>query len=302
MSEILCIGEPLFELNQQADGTFLPGFGGDVSNVAIAAARQGASVGMISRVGHDLFGKQFLDLWEREAVDRKLVTIDTEAPTGVYFVIHDKDGHHFEYRRKGSAASRLRPRDIPEEAVRRAGIVHASGISLAIGSGPRDAVFRAIEIARNSGTTVSFDPNLRLALWPLDRARVETDRAMRQCDIALPSLEDARFLTGKTDPDKIVDFYLELGVDVVALTLASNGALIATRKDRQFVGGRDAKVLDATGAGDCFSGAMLAQLAMGVHPFEAGAYATVAATLSTSGYGAVAPIPHRQEVLEAIRE
>src|SRR5207244_9822402 len=87
--EIVALGEPLVEFNQiHADDphTYLQGFGGDTSNMAIAAARLGAHAGYITRVGDDAFGRMFLTLWEHEHVDTRGVTIDRAAPTGVYFV------------------------------------------------------------------------------------------------------------------------------------------------------------------------------------------------------------------------
>lgn len=294
--QILCLGEPLYELNQRADGTFLPGFGGDTSNVAISAARQGARVGYISRVGADSFGDAFIDLWNAEGVDITHVTRDRAAPTGIYFVTHDHNGHHFSYRRAGSAASKMVPADVPLETIRAARILHVTGISQAIGDGPADAVFTAIEAAKAAGVTVSYDTNLRLNLWPLDRARAVIHAAMSRCDIARPGMEDAAHLTGLTDPDKVADYYLTLGARIVALTLGGDGALIATPDERRRVGGQKVKPVDATGAGDCFGGAFLAELAAGRDPWAAAYYANAAAALSTQGYGAIAPIPRRADV------
>ena len=138
--------------------------------------------------------------------------------------------------------------------------------------------------------------NLRLKLWPLDRARAVTHAAMSRCQIVLPGQDDARTLTGLSDPEAIADFYLELGADTVALTLGAEGTLVATRDDRRRVPGRKVTPLDATAAGDTFDGAFLAELAAGRDVFEAARYANAAAALSTRGCGAVAPIPRRDEV------
>jgi len=86
MPDIVAIGEPLVEFNQarSADpAAYLQGFGGDTSNMAIAAARLGADVGYVTRVGNDRFGRMFLDLWRSEGVDASGVAVDPEAPTGV---------------------------------------------------------------------------------------------------------------------------------------------------------------------------------------------------------------------------
>jgi 2-dehydro-3-deoxygluconokinase len=295
--EIICFGEPLMELNQAEGGDhYLAGHGGDTSNCAIAAARQGARVGYLTALGSDEFGQSFLDLWAREGVDNSRVLRKAEAQTGIYFVNHGEAGHSFSYRRAGSAASRITSEDVPEDYIARANILHVSGISQAISDSACDAVFHAMEIARANGVKVSYDPNLRLQLWPLDRARAVIHGAMASCNIALPGLEDAQRLTGLEAPEAIADFYLSLGAEIVVLTLGPDGALVATGGERRLIPGRKVAAVDATAAGDTFDGAFLAEYLRGADPFRAADYANAAAALSTQGYGAVAPMPARLQV------
>jgi 2-dehydro-3-deoxygluconokinase len=299
--DILCIGEPLAEFNAtRSDGGYLFGFGGDTSNAAIAAARQGAAVGYVTALGDDEAGRAFRELWSREGVDASAVRIDADRPTGIYFVSHGAKGHVFSYMRQGSAASRLSERDLPPKLIQDAKALHVSGISQAISSSACDAVFAAIERAKSAGVIVSYDSNLRLKLWPLARARAIIHAAMAMCDIARPGLDDASALTGLSDPDAIADFYLRLGAKIVALTLGRDGALVATPQERRRVATIAVDFVDATGAGDCFDGAFLAEYLVTADPFEAGRYAAVAAALSTRGFGAVAPIPRRAEVEAAL--
>jgi 2-dehydro-3-deoxygluconokinase len=300
--DILCFGEPLLEFNQQPDGRYLPGHGGDTSNCAIAAARQGARVGFFTHLGKDSFGNSFMELWQREGVSAETVRQVDDAHTGIYFVSHGANGHEFNYMRAGSASSRVTPADLPQDAIRSASILHVSGISQAISPNAADSVFAAIALARDAGRKVSYDTNLRLKLWPLERARAITHAAMAQCHIALPGLDDARQLTGLEAPDAIVDFCLALGAEIVALTLGADGTLVATATDRATIKGRRVEAIDATAAGDTFDGAFLARLAAGDTPFEAARYANAAAALSTQGYGAVAPMPHRAAVEAFLRE
>jgi 2-dehydro-3-deoxygluconokinase len=300
-ADIVAIGEPLYELNQAPGETvFRPGFGGDTSNAAVAAARQGAKVAYVTAVGADQFGDAFLGLWKGEGIDVSGVKKSPVAHTGLYFVSHGPSGHVFSYMRAGSAASRITPEDVPEALIRGARVVHASGISLAISSSAADAVLAAFKAARAANVAVSFDTNLRLRLWPLERARVMIHAAAGLADILRPSLDDARQLTGIDDADGIADFYLGLGPRVVALTLGGDGALIATKEKRERIAPRPAKLVDATGAGDMFTGAFLAEYLRTGDPFAAGRYANVAAALSTEGYGAVAPMPKRAAVEAAL--
>jgi 2-dehydro-3-deoxygluconokinase len=190
--------------------------------------------------------------------------------------------------------------DVPADYIGAARVLHVSGISQAISSSAADAVFAAIDIAKRSNVLVSYDTNLRLKLWPLQRARAVIHEAMKSADIALPGLDDARTLTGLEAPDAIADFYLRLGAGVVALTLGKQGALIATPKRRERIASMPVDAVDATGAGDAFDGAFLAELLETTDPFKAARFANVAAALSTRGYGAISPLPTRAQTLAAL--
>lgn len=296
MTALLCLGEPMVEFNQQPDGRFLLGHGGDASNCAIAAARSGASVGVVTALGQDAFGDSFMALWAENGVDARLVQRRDDGHTGVYFVTHGPEGHAFSYLRAGSAASRMGPGDLPLDAIRAVRCLHLSGITLAISAESCDAGFAAIEAARAAGVAVSFDTNLRLRLWPLARARALIGAAMGMCDIALPGLDDARQLTGLDDPQAIAEHYLAAGARIVALTLGAQGTLVATPERSERIAAFPVEAVDATAAGDTFDGAFLAEWLRHGDPFAAARYANAAAALSTQGYGAVAPMPRRETV------
>ena len=300
MLDLIALGEPMVELNQTQGRDYMPGFGGDTSNAIIAAARQGANCGYLTAIGADRFGSDFLALWAREGVHTTHVKISREAPTAVYFVHHGVQGHEFSYLRAGSAASQYSAEDLPLDAIGAARCLHVSGISQAISPRAADAVFAAIDTARTAGRLVSYDTNLRLKLWPLTRARAIIHEAMKSATIALPGLDDAEQLTGLSDPDKIADFYLHLGAKIVALTLGKAGALIATPDQRQRVPSIKGDAVDATGAGDTFDGAFLAEYLRCSDAFAAGRYANIAAALSTQGFGAIEPIPTRIQVEERL--
>ena len=299
--DVVALGEAMLEFNQtQAhEPNYLQGFGGDTSNAAIAAARAGARTAYLTRVGADTFGNALLELWKREGVNTAAVQRDEGAPTGIYFVTHGKAGHEFSYLRAGSAASCMTPKWLDAgatDAISSAHILHLSAISLAISPGACDTAFAAMDLARTSGTRVSFDSNLRLKLWPLARAQACIAHAVSMCDIFLPSLEDMVTLTGLTEPGAIVDWSHAHGAHTVVLKLGAEGALVSDGVRRQSVPGQRVNVVDATGAGDCFCGNLLARMALGDDVFVAAAYANAAAALSVQGYGAVAPMPSAAQV------
>ena len=298
--DVIALGEAMIEFNQaHADdpSTWLQGFGGDTSNMAIAAARLGARTGYVTRVGGGAFGRRLVELWTREQVATDGVAVDDDdAPTGVYFVSHGAGGHEFSYLRTGSAASRMTAAALPLALLRDTRVLHLSAISQAISASACDACFAAIDAARAGGARVSYDTNLRLKLWPLARARAITFETLRVADFALPSLDDASRLFGTEDPARIVDACHALGATVVVLKLGSAGCLVSDGKRNERLPGERVDAVDATGAGDCFDGAFIARVTAGDDVFAAARFANAAAALATTGYGAVAPLPRRDDV------
>ena len=298
--DVVALGEAMVEFNQTLPGQpqYLQGCG-DTSNAVIAAARAGARTAYLTRIGDDSFGRWLLELWRGEGVDTAAVEVDSTQPTGIYFVTHGPQGHEFSYRRAGSAASRMTPGWLSggaAEAIRQAKVLHVSGISMAISSGACDTVLAAMRIAREAGTLVSLDSNLRLKLWPLEKARAALRSAIAQTDIFLPSLEDLVTLTGITDPDALVDWSHEAGAASVVLKLGGDGALASDGVRRERIAAHAVTLVDATGAGDCFCGNLLARLAAGDPLFEAARWANAAAAFAVQGFGAVAPLPRPAQV------
>lgn len=297
--DIVALGEAMVEFNEArgADSrTWLQGFGGDTSNMAIAAARLGAKSGYVTRVGNDAFGQRLLALWRDEGVSTSGVTVDDDAPTGVYFVSHSVQGHEFSYLRSGSAASRMTPASLPLAVLRATRVLHLSAISQAISSSACDACFAAIDAARAAGARIAYDTNLRLKLWPLARAKAIIHETLRMADWALPGHDDAKLLFDDADPARIVDACHALGCRVVVLKLGRDGCLVSDGDRRERIEAVRVDAVDATGAGDCFDGAFAARMIKGDDPFTAVRYANAAAALATTGYGAVAPLPRATDV------
>jgi 2-dehydro-3-deoxygluconokinase len=297
--DLVALGEPLIEFNQtrpdDAAG-YRQGFGGDTSNCTIAAARLGARTAYVTRLGDDAFGRMFIALWRSEGVDVGGVGIDTDAPTGVYFVTHAAHGHEFSYLRAGSAAAHIRPTDLPLDVIRAATVLHVSGISQAISASACDTVFAAIDAARSAGAKISYDSNLRLKLWPLPRARAVIAETIALCDWFVPSRDEAAQLSGADQPQAILDWCHARGAPLVALKMGADGCWVSTGSTRDLVPGNRVNMVDATGAGDCFDGAFAVRLVAGDTPLEAARYANAAAALATTGYGAVSPLPRHGDV------
>ena len=296
--DVVCLGEPMYEFSQLPDDRrrWLQGYGGDTANAAVAAARQGARVAYFTRLGDDQFGREFLALWREERVDASNVQIDKDAHTAAYFVSHGPQGHVFSYLRKGSAASRMRPADLPLELIRRAKFFHASGISQAISADACDTVFAAMDAARAARVQVSYDTNLRLRLWPLARAQAVIEAAIARCDVLFMSIEEGEQLGAGSDPAQVLAWCHAHGAPRVALKLGKHGAIGSDGTRTLTIAGHAVQAVDATGAGDCFAGALLARLASGDDFWRALHYANAAAALTCTGYGAVAPLPRPDAV------
>jgi len=179
-------------------------------------------------------------------------------------------------------------------------VLHLSGISLAISASAMETCAAAIDLARAAGVKVSFDTNLRLKLWPVERACKAISGVIARADICLPSHDDLAMLTGLDAPEAMIDHCLGLGAGIVALKHGARGAWIADANRRVHVPPHPCRPVDATGAGDTFGGAFVARIVAGDDLESAGRYAAAAAALSTEGYGAVAPIPHAARVREAL--
>jgi 2-dehydro-3-deoxygluconokinase len=305
--DLVCLGEAMVEFNQSRDEPmrYTAGFGGDTSNCAIAAARIGARSGYITQLGDDVFGAQLLALWRDEGVDTSGVRVVNGADTGVYFVTHGAQGHSFTYRRTGSAASRMAPDDAafaPRlRVVERARTLHVSGISQAISASACATVFAAIDQARAQRARVAYDLNFRPRLWSAQAARPVVERTVGLVDIFLPSVDEVALLAGTRTPEEALRWAHDLGAPTVLLKLGAEGCWVSQRSGVTRLPPYPVSPVDATGAGDCFAGTLLARLAAGDDIVDAARAANVAAALSTLGIGAVAPLPPWPQVRAALR-
>lgn len=279
---------------------FERGWGGDTSNALVAVARLGKKAGYITRVGDDEFGECFLEMWQREGIDTSNVIVEKGGFTGIYFITLINGGEHeFTYYRENSAASHLSPSDVDPNYIRRSKIFHSSGISQAISESCREAVFKAAEIAKKAKVLFSYDPNVRLKLWPINTARAVINYTLDLADVVMPSLEDAKLITGFNSPEKAAEAVLKRGPSIVAIKLGAQGCFVATEREKIFTPSFQMdKVVDTTGAGDTFTGAFLVALLEGWDPAKAARFANATAALKTLGRGAVTPLPTWKEVEE----
>ncbi|MEN9762846.1 MAG: hypothetical protein RI906_2672 [Pseudomonadota bacterium] len=300
-ADIVALGEPLIEFSQiKGEPTYRFGFGGDTSNFAIAAARVGARTAYLSRVGDEPFGRALLNLWNREGVDCSAVELDTEAPTGIYFISYDGSGHHFSYRRTGSAATRMQLNEGFVAAIRSARWLHVSGITQAISTQACDTALQAMALAREAGVRVSYDLNFRPRLWPAARAAAIARASLAYTDLFLPSIDEAQTVLGVGSAQALVDWALAQGARAVAVKRGELGACVSTGQNLVDIPAWPVQAVDATGAGDCFGGVTVARLLAGDDLATAARAGAVAAALATRGFGAIDPLPRWPDIAECL--
>ena len=233
------------------------------SNVAIGLSRLGFKVAWLSRVGADSLGRFVIDTLEKEGLDCRHVDIDVAHPTGFQLKSRTEDGSDpvVEYFRRGSAASHLSPQSIVPQLLN-ARHLHATGIPAALSASARQLSLELMTRMRDAGRSVSFDPNLRPSLWASTQRMVtETNRLAALAHWVLPGLSEGRLLTGFEDPADIAAFYLDQGVEAVAIKLGPHGAYYRTHQDQGFVAGVPVQaVVDTVGAGDGFAVGMISAL------------------------------------------
>ena len=193
--------------------TFTRALAGAETNVATGLARLGHRTGWIGRVGDDPFGRFALAELAAAGIDISTVTIDADAPTGFQLKSYADGGDpDVVYFRANSAGSRLAPSAALDSYIANARHLHLTGIPLALSASTRAFAFRAVDVARAAGLTISFDPNLRPGLWSSPEEMVAIVNAMAsRADWVLPGIGEGAILTGRTEAAGIAAYYLDHG-------------------------------------------------------------------------------------------
>lgn len=238
-------------------------------NFSVGLSRLGHSVAYVSRVGDDPFGEHIRDFLAENQIDNRLVAVDGEYLTGMQLKAKAAEGEdplvvNF---RKNSAFSHFRPEDI--DGIDWTGVkhVHVTGISAALSKSCREAAAKLMDLAKAKGVRVSFDPNLRPALWPDKKEMVRVINALAaKADIVLPGIGEGETLMGSRDQEKIADFYLGQGSKAVVVKVGAKGSFVKTSDGESFLspGFHVEHVVDTVGAGDGFAVGTISALLEGL--------------------------------------
>lgn len=268
-------------------GTFLRADGGKGANQAVAAARAGADVTFVARVGEDELGRMAVAGLANEGIDVRLVGQDPDLSTGVALIMVDEAGENAISVAPGANA-RLSVDDV--EAARAA--IESADALLTQLETPLPAVERAVAIASAAGVTVILNPA---------PARPLPDSLMALIDVLTPNEGEAMYLSGESRPATAASKLRDLGVTTVVVTLGARGALIATEDRESLVPGFPVVAVDTTSAGDAFSGYLAVSIAEGLDLAGAVRRACAAGALATTVHGARPSLPVREKVDALLR-
>jgi 2-dehydro-3-deoxygluconokinase len=292
---IVTVGEVLAVLDAAEPGplrhsaSFRLTVAGAEANLAIGAARLGASVAYAGRVGDDEFGRLALSTLRGEGVDVSGVVTDDGAPTGLMVKEHRLPGlADVTYYRSGGAGSRLSPGDLPVALIRAADVLHVSGITPALSAGAREAVFAAVALAPR----VSVDVNYRSRLWSPDEARPVLTDLVARADIVFAGQDEASLLTGSPDPAPLA----RLGPSEVVIKRGADGCVAQCEGRLLACDARRVRVVDAVGAGDAFAAGYLADRVAGRDPATALRTAVTTGAFAVTRHGDWEGLPRRAEL------
>lgn len=308
MSKVITMGEVLIDFIPTSRGCKLKevdGFvkkpGGAPANVAACVSRLGGQSKFIGKVGQDAFGEYLVDVLNEENINTDDVFFTNEANTALAFVSLDSSGERdFSFYRNPSADMLLRDDEIKSDIFEKGDILHFCSVDL-IEAPVKYAHLKAIEYAKQNGSFISFDPNVRLPLWEdIDDCRKTISEFIPYADILKLSDDELEFITEIKNEELAIKKIQELNPNLkwLILTKGSKGVEAIVNEKYFRVPGFKVQVRDTTGAGDSFIGAVLYSLAnnMTAEPSEILTFACAVGAITTTNEGAITAMPNMDEV------
>ncbi len=311
---VVCFGELLIDFVALESGVhvgdasgFVKAPGGAPANVAVGVARLEQPSAFLGQVGDDAFGHFLAGVLQAESVDVSGLRFSNEARTALAFVALGEDGERsFTFYRHPSADMLMRPEDVALDVIRQGRIFHFGSITM-IHEPSRSATLAAADAAREAGLIISYDPNLRLALWPDEEAaRQGMISGLDYATVLKVSDEEVAFMTGGDD---ISPLWRD-GMEVILVTHGRDGATLHTREASHHVPSFKVQPVDTTGAGDGFVAGMLVGMldyastegGYLAHARDVVRFANAVGALTTTQKGAIPALPTRQQVEAFIQQ
>lgn len=315
MVAVIALGELLIDFVFTKSGVslidapaFLKAAGGAPANVAVGLARLGVPSGFVGKVGNDDFGRFLAHTLAVNGVDTSALCFSDEARTMLAFVSLRADGERdFMFYRHPSADMLLRPQEIDLNYIGAARVLHYGSVSL-ISEPSRSATMAAVQGAQERGLLISYDPNLRLNLWPsAQAARTGMLAGWRFAHLAKVSREELIFLSGASDLHEAAQALWHGRLRLLVITEGRNGCRYVTPQIQGHVPGYRVKPVDTTGAGDGFVAGLLAGLLENERAWKSTEdlenvlrFANAVGALTTTRRGAIPALPTKDQVLELL--
>lgn len=310
MSDFLTFGELLIDFTPSGElggqKLFMQNAGGAVANASVAVNSFGVSSAFIGMVGNDVFGCYLKGVLDGKGVDTSgLVMSDVYNTTLAFVHLFENGDRDFSFYRKFSADIMYSQELIDEEAIRGARVFHFGSLSLT-DEPARSATLKMLQIAKVAGVMVSYDPNYRAPLWSDEATAKEMMlRGLEHADILKISDNEVDFLFGKMPYEEAALMLVSRGIKLVFITMGSEGAVYAGKAGVGKAAPFATRAVDATGAGDCFTGGVLSQFllsgktldALSLEDIEGFAlFANAAASVCVESKGGIPSIPTVEQV------
>lgn len=310
------LGEILIDFTfagQNADGknVYEENIGGAPANAAAALAKLGGKAAFIGMTGEDSFGQDCKNCLKELNVETKGMRVTLSQHTTLAFVSLDANGErHFSFCRNPGADTQLSEQDLDTEILENTKILHIGSLSLTH-EPAKSATLKAIEIVKNAGGLISYDPNWRANLWNCRQDALEVLRSLfKYADIVKISDEEMKLLFGNLDYIQSAKKLREYGVKLVLITLGPKGVYYSFKNFDGVIDCPDVKVVDTTGAGDSFNGGLQYKLTRKENPLElnqleledALTFANAVASLCVTKRGAIPALPDISSVEELLEK
>lgn len=314
--DVTAMGEMLidFTLNgqsEQGNNLFEACPGGAPCNVLAMLNKLGRKTAFIGKVGEDQFGRLLKGTIDELGIETKGLILDKEIHTTLAFVHTFPDGdREFSFYRKPGADMMLTEDEVDYDLIRQSRIFHFGTLSMT-DEPVRSATKKALEVAKEAGCLITFDPNLRPPLWnSLDDAKKQMEYGFQYCDMLKISDNEIQFVSGKEDYDEGICYLQDkYNIPLIFLTMGKDGSRAYYKDMRVERKGFQVKAIETTGAGDTFCGCSIHGLLThgleGLTEENLGdmlTYANAGAALITMKKGAIRSMPEPENITKLIEE
>jgi len=308
--DVITIGDGMITFNPVTTGPmrfvekYIKKLGGAELNFAIGCARLGIKTGWISRLGNDEFGRYIYNYVRGEGIDVSQVKLVDGYPTSLNFkeIMEDGSGRTFYYR-KDSPTFTLTPEQLDENYFKQAKLLHVTGVFPAIGGKNFQVAMKAINLAKENGLLISFDPNIRLKLWSKEKAKESLLQFLPYVDIVLTGEDEAEILLGVTEHKKVIEKFKSFGVKYVVIKRGENGSIgFSPDEYIEAEAIKPRKIVDTVGAGDGFDAGFIYGILNGWDLNRSLRFANAIGSMVVSVSGDNEGLPYYDDVLAFLGE